>query len=54
MYIYIYVCVCVCVCVCVNGVDVIVKYFIPTFIKLFSITGLRKIYGPRRTEVTKC
>jgi len=39
--------------VCVNGVDVIVKNCIPIFIKLFSITGLRKICEPRRNEVTK-
>lgn len=45
IYMYIY--------VCVNGVDVIVKNCIPTFIKLFSITGLRKICEPRRNEVTK-
>jgi len=44
---------CVCVCVCVNGIDVIVKNCIPTFVKLFSITGLRKICGPTRNKVIK-
>ena len=45
VYIYIY--------VYINGVDVIVKNCIPTFIKLFSMTGLRNICGSKRTDVTK-